>query len=581
MGELRACGAWVRLPEDKVESALSRERVGMVDIPGNASTTVSITVGGSVTDAIEVYGDSDWVRADLIAGQQIVFTVHGVTLEDPYLRVRNGAGLIIAENDDISAGITRDSRYVLTVTTSGTYYLDVGAWTPTTPPAGYTGIGQYTLSATNFVFPPLGTLDQIAFQMTDGYWGGSHHFAVTQGGSISVDLTALADNGRAVALQALQLWSDIIGVAFVQQTGGAQITFDDADAGTTGAFSNASWNNGVTEWATVNVAPYRLNLHTYMHEIGHALGLAHTSNSNAGTAGARYPEDALFRNDSSAVSVMSYFDNGENTYYAEKGFSYVPLLTPQVADIIAIGNLYGLATTTRTGNTTYGFHNNSGRDAYDAALHPNAAYTIFDNGGVDTLDYSGFSASQLINLNPEAFSNVGSSTGNVVIARGTVIENAIGGSGGDIIVANGAANTLTGGAGSDVFLGTLTNLGGDTVTDFARGDRIVISDAVTGLALGWTGSQLTYGSASLTLSNVRNPSIAVHNAAEGGIEIVLSGPPIILAGGPAAVAGENSSFKAAASASERSPVLPIDNLPASWPEWLAPCHLTDDMFAMA
>ncbi len=37
-------------------------------------------------------------------------------------------------------------------------------------------------------------------------------------------------------------------------------------------------------------------------EIGHALGLGHTSNSNAGTAGAVYPNDALWSNDGGARS---------------------------------------------------------------------------------------------------------------------------------------------------------------------------------------------------------------------------------------------------------------------------------------
>ena len=69
-------------------------------------------------------------------------------------------------------------------------------------------------------------------------------------------------------------------------------------------------------------------------------------------------------------------------------------------------------------------------------MNPNVSYTIFDSAGVDTLDYSGFASNQLINLNAETFSNIGTLIGNVVIARGTVIENAIGGSGADTIIGN-------------------------------------------------------------------------------------------------------------------------------------------------
>jgi len=38
-------------------------------------------------------------------------------------------------------------------------------------------------------------------------------------------------------------------------------------------------------------------------------------------------------NNASAISIQSYFDNGENTYYSQLGFSNVPVVTPQIADI--------------------------------------------------------------------------------------------------------------------------------------------------------------------------------------------------------------------------------------------------------
>ena len=55
----------------------------------------------------------------------------------------------------------------------------------------------------------------------------------------------------------------------------------------------------------------------------------------------------------------------------------------------------------------------------------NGADTIQGFGGNDTLDFSGYSQQQMINLNDGAFSSVGGGTQNVAIARGAIIENAM------------------------------------------------------------------------------------------------------------------------------------------------------------
>jgi Ca2+-binding RTX toxin-like protein len=110
-------------------------------------------------------------------------------------------------------------------------------------------------------------------------------------------------------------------------------------------------------------------------------------------------------------------------------------------------------------------------------------------------------------------------------------DDLLGDDGNDVLVGGAGDDTLTGGPGNDTFRDTAAGLNGDTITDFARGDRIVLTDATLGLAvdltMGLSGSQLTYGSTSVFLSNVRNPSISFSAAPEGGVQISFGGPPII------------------------------------------------------
>jgi Ca2+-binding RTX toxin-like protein len=219
---------------------------------------------------------------------------------------------------------------------------------------------------------------------------------------------------------------------------------------------NSSWSGGTS---TVNDYTYQ----TFVHEIFHALGLGHQGAYNGS---ATYITDTVqgsnnvnvYLNDSWQQSIMSYISQTENTTI---NASYAYVITGMAADWQALRSYYG--SSAFTGSTVYGFNTNISASVSETLADlwlyaDDTAFSIIDDGGTDTLDFSGYSANQLINLRVASasstvgsISNIGGLTGNMTLAVGTVIENAVGGSGNDTIHGNDFANVLTGNAGNDLF----------------------------------------------------------------------------------------------------------------------------------
>ena len=51
----------------------------MADVPGDTTTGVTIAVGATIDDQLEVTGDHDWYRVQLAAGQKITIAVNVLT----------------------------------------------------------------------------------------------------------------------------------------------------------------------------------------------------------------------------------------------------------------------------------------------------------------------------------------------------------------------------------------------------------------------------------------------------------------------------------------------------------------------
>ncbi|MAV46894.1 MAG: hypothetical protein CBC49_005470 [Alphaproteobacteria bacterium TMED89] len=315
------------------------------------------------------------------------------------------------------------------------------------------------------------------------------------------------------------------------------------------------------------VDSYRGGAMTVTHEVLHALGLEHPF------AGYLVSPDYV---DTQFYSLLSYTSVQTDSYFPD---------APMIADIAAIQHLYGANVETNTGDDTYAF------DSHEVFLG-----TIWDAGGSDTIQHSGYREA-VINLNAGQASRVGASPtqsnvysvetigfsdtdvidrivmdnptdgwaeirddgqafrlvhdpdtsdldgdgvmpftvylesgqferysvdnddvdvglrDNLHVAEGVIIENAQGGFGNDVIIGNSSANrldggpgddSLTGGAGADVFVFRF-GFGDDVIQDFTVGeDRLDFSGLASGDAelVGQDTLITVAGEGTVTLENV-------------------------------------------------------------------------------
>ncbi|MEM1382083.1 MAG: M10 family metallopeptidase C-terminal domain-containing protein [Pseudomonadota bacterium] len=307
---------------------------------------------------------------------------------------------------------------------------------------------------------------------------------------------AMSAAQEAAAREAFQLWDDLIDIDLVEETDDptADITFNyssNTGGGTYARYYYSLAGNeradysmvvaqawmGSTWWTHDEDSDLYLGGYgvlTYLHEIGHTLGLTHPGQYNGS---ASYTRDATHFQDTRAFTLMSYFDaqaNGSGAdHLGTQGRSFAA--TPLLNDIVAVQSLYGADMTTRTGNTVYGFGSNADRDAFDFTININPVVAIWDAGGIDTINVSRWNMDQEIDLAEGGLSSVGHLSQNLAIAPGAVIENATAGGGDDLLFGNDVRNILRGGAGDDDLFGGR----GNDVLDGGRGaDRLFGGDGV-------------------------------------------------------------------------------------------------------
>jgi serralysin len=256
---------------------------------------------------------------------------------------------------------------------------------------------------------------------------------------------------------------------------------------------------------------------TFLHEMGHALGLEHAHEAYV------MPTDR----DSMEYTVMSYRSYVGASLgggYTNEKWGYAQSL--MMYDIAALQHMYGADYTANSGNTRYSWSPTTGEMLVNGvgqgAPGGNRIFlTVWDGGGIDTYDFSNYTSDLKVDLRPGEWTTTSSAqlaklhydgskvaVGNIANAlqhnadARSLVENAKGGAGNDLITGNAAANVLWGNGGNDTLIG---GDGNDNLVGGAGADRLD----------GGNGSDLAnYGSAGAgVIADLLYPSVNTGDAA--------------------------------------------------------------------
>jgi len=245
-------------------------------------------------------------------------------------------------------------------------------------------------------------------------------------------------------------------------------------------FNSGNFSTGLVQNSETGVG----DVTVLYHEIFHALGMEHPVDN----------KETLFQEskNSREYTVMADEFSSENgADFNLNGNNYKVASTPMVYDIAPLQYLYGANMKHNSGDTSYSYN-------------PDTPFieAIWDGGGIDTLDFSNFSKTNIISLVDGEYSTIGfdadwSMADNLGIAFDAIIENAIGGSGDDTIKGNDSSNSIEGGSGNDVIDG---GKGNDTAVYKGLSSEFIIksNDDGTISVQDSTTSELNEGLDSLT-----------------------------------------------------------------------------------
>lgn len=284
-------------------------------------------------------------------------------------------------------------------------------------------------------------------------------------GSELSEFSKFNDDQRTYVRKLLAYISTVVDLRFVETTEterGGTITFfnTNADPNLGGYARYPDWGTPFDMDNVVNItseesaavqhkAPTTDNWGgaSFIHEVGHSLGLKHPFTSQGDEPGYLPAEEAI-----KTYSVMAY----DGWVITPTSWQFAEL------DLAALQYLYGPSQSARSGDDTY-------------KISPDTNNFIWDGGGTDTIDLSALIEPCTVSLLPgfhgfvAEYSPLITAPGQVTINFKSEIENLIGSQAGDQLFGNDLGNAINGGAGDDWIDGALGN---DQLTGGAGNDVI-------------------------------------------------------------------------------------------------------------